>query len=89
MDARAYIAYLRLQECWRCGGRPVDPHHLPEIGQRAMGKRPSDWRTAPLCRPCHDWAHAHPAESRVMVERGNLSTLIAWLESDGDTWSGL
>lgn len=50
-----YLAFVRQQNCCRCGADPrSDPDH---IGPRGMGQKTDDYRTVPLCRRCHDLRH--------------------------------
>lgn len=49
-----------------CAGIGEEPHHLKgRDGGRLTDERWLRW----TCRPCHDYAHAHPTES---YERGWL-----------------
>lgn len=52
---RAYLDWIRSLPCCACHAPPPsDPHHYgPRVGRKA-----SDYRAVPLCRPCHDAFHA-------------------------------
>ena len=56
----AYLNWIRTLPCTACGKHgPSQAAHIrsgyPEHGWRptGMAEKPSDWRTAPLCRDCH------------------------------------
>jgi len=56
----AYLNWIRTLPCVACGkSAPSQAAHIrsgyPEPGWRptGMAEKPSDWRTAPLCRDCH------------------------------------
>jgi len=56
----AYLHWIRTLPCTACGkAGPSQAAHIrsgyPEPGWRptGMAEKPSDWRTAPLCRDCH------------------------------------
>jgi hypothetical protein len=52
----AYLAFVREHACCACGAEgPSDAHHF---GPRGLGEKTDDFRTAPLCRRCHDEWHA-------------------------------
>jgi hypothetical protein len=54
---RDHIRHVIKQTCLICGRRPSDPHHL-RFGQlRALGRKPSDEFTVPLCRTHHREVH--------------------------------
>jgi hypothetical protein len=48
---KKYLAFIRLQRCFKCGQKPSDPHHTETGG---MGMKGSDKKAVPLCRVCHD-----------------------------------
>lgn len=51
-----YLAFVRGLDCVACGApAPVDPHHF---GPRGIAQKTDDYRVVPLCRRCHDAAHA-------------------------------
>ena len=56
----AYLNWIRTLPCTACGKHgPSQAAHIrsgySEAGWRSTGmaEKPSDWRTAPLCRDCH------------------------------------
>ena len=55
--------YLRGKCCERCGyAGNLDLHH--KAGRAGTNYTNPDTFMA-VCRPCHDWIHQHPRESRV------------------------
>lgn len=57
--SRAYRSFVGAQPCCHCmAAPPSDPHHVSRGEQSGTGTKPSDYRTAPLCRPCHDEYHS-------------------------------
>lgn len=90
-----YLAYVRNHPCCRCGtDQGVVPHHWSHHGA-STSKKTDDYRTVPLCDPCHmgEW-HAHgtfPGMSREASEalmlRVQRELLLAWTATridDGD-----
>lgn len=56
-----YLAWIRCLPCAKCGvsgeGRVVPAHY--RIGSKSgTGIKPSDYRTIPLCNPCHSRQHS-------------------------------
>ena len=52
--------------CVRCGGEITDIHHRKLRGMGGTSDQEVAFGLAnliSLCRKCHDWVHAHPAES--------------------------
>jgi len=54
-----YVDAVKHTKCIICG-KPAEPHHFP-ITRGAGGEAVQDW-VIPLCRTCHDAAHADPKE---------------------------
>lgn len=52
---------------YRCEGCGGHSHHLHHRKLRSQGGGHEVSNILGLCRPCHDWAHQHPALAR---ERG-------------------
>jgi len=52
-----YVSWVRKQGCIICG-LPAEPHHFPTT-KGAGGKEVAD-HVIPLCRSCHEEAHADP-----------------------------
>ena len=71
--ARAFVAAHPF--CARCGRPSRDRHHA--AGRRGSNRTDESTWIA-VCRECHDWIHAHPAEAR---EAGLLCT-------GGSDWHG-
>lgn len=81
-----YLAFVREHPCCVCGtDQGVVPHHWSHHGA-AKSKKCDDYRTVPLCDPCHmgEW-HAHgtfPGMSREASEalmlRVQRELLLAW-----------
>jgi hypothetical protein len=80
----AYLEFVRGQPCAVClQPGPCEAHHIPRLGHGAMGMKADDYRTAPLCSPCH--AKAHTKGRRWLMEQGAEATmvdcLVAWLKA--------
>lgn len=61
--SRAYLDWVKSLECCGCGAPADDPHHVINAGLGgAMGSKPSDLFTIPLCRGCHTKLHESPVE---------------------------
>ena len=62
---KPYIEWIRHIPCIVCSIRAgyfpegvlSEPHHVPELGNSAMGSKTSDYRAIPLCRTCHQEYH--------------------------------
>lgn len=90
-----YLAFVREHPCCVCGSEVgVVPHHWSHHGA-ARGKKCDDYRTVPLCDPCHigEWHRTgtFPGMDRVGSEaftlRAQRELLLAWTAtrvSDGD-----
>lgn len=73
-----YLAFVRELPCARCGAPPtgvIDPHHF---GPRGVGQKCDDYRTIPLCRPCHLTAH-RLGWGRGWQDSVQLATLVLYL----------
>ena len=60
-DSRAHLAVIRALPCVVCGGPGGDPHHLLNVhdgAPKGVGRRNEDRWAIPVCRKCHDAAHA-------------------------------
>ncbi len=55
--ARAETMVRDEYTCRRCGAPATDVHHVRTRGWRSI--RWDEANLVALCRPCHDWAHAH------------------------------
>lgn len=90
-----YLAYVRKRPCCLCGSEVgVVPSHWGHHGA-SMSKKVDDYRTIPLCDPCHigEWHRTgtFPGMSRAASEAFTLRVqrelLLAWTAtriSDGD-----
>jgi hypothetical protein len=52
-----HLRHVARQACLICGRQPSDPHHLRYAQPRALGRKPSDEFTVPLCRMHHREVH--------------------------------
>ena len=65
---RAWSAAVRNRDrhmCRRCFGMPVEPHHI-----FTSSRRSTRWDLVngiALCRSCHRWIHAHPADGMIWL----------------------
>jgi len=54
---RDHLRHVARQPCLICGRKPSDPHHLRHLQPRALGRKPSDEFSVPLCRIHHRLVH--------------------------------
>ena len=54
---REHLKFVATQPCLICGRSPCDPHHLRFAQAEALGRKPSDEFTVPLCRGHHRELH--------------------------------
>jgi len=52
-----HVKFVAKQPCLICGRTPADAHHLRFAQHRALGRKPSDEFTVPLCRGHHREVH--------------------------------
>jgi len=52
-----HVKFVAKQPCLICGRMPADAHHLRFAQHRALGRKPSDEFTVPLCRGHHREVH--------------------------------
>ena len=95
LTSPAYLAFVREHPCCVCGAPgPSEPHHWSHHGA-ARGKKVDDYRTIPLCDPCHmgEWRRPRPFSGmdREASEAFTLGVqrelLLAWTATriwDGD-----
>lgn len=94
LRSEPYLAYVRKHPCCFCGNGPSEAHHWSHHGA-STGKKVDDYRTVPLCDPCHmgEWHRtgAFPGMDRVASEaltlRVQRELLLAWTATridDGD-----
>jgi len=95
-----YLAFVREHPCCVCGtDQGAVPHHWSHHGA-ARGKKVDDYRTVPLCDPCHmgEWHRVgtFPGLSREASEalmlRVQRELLLAWTATrigDGDAVDAL
>ena len=94
LTSPAYLAYVRQHPCCLCGASPSEAHHWSHHGG-VMGSKVDDYRTVPLCDPCHigEWHRTgtFPGMSRAASEAFTLGVqrklLLAWTATriwDGD-----
>jgi ERF superfamily len=81
---RDHIKYVAKQPCLICGRRPSDAHHLRFTQPLALGRKPSDEFTVPLCRGHHRELHRCGDESAWWSKAG-IDPLIPartlWLDT--------
>ena len=95
LTSPAYLAFVREHPCCVCGAPgPSEPHHWSHHGG-VMGAKVDDYRTIPICDPCHtvEWnaAGTFSGMDRVASEAFTLRVqrelLLAWTATriwDGD-----
>jgi|TARA_R110000744_G_scaffold178725_3_gene297738 hypothetical protein len=63
-DELQHLLEVKLMTCGRCGnGHPCEAHHI-----RLGTQYKNHWTVIPLCKPCHDYVHAHRKACRSMEE---------------------
>jgi ERF superfamily len=81
---RDHIRYVAKQPCLICGRRTSDAHHLRFTQPLALGRKPSDEFTVPLCRGHHRELHRCGDESAWWSKAG-IDPLIPartlWLDT--------
>jgi len=95
LRSEPYLAYVRKHPCCLCGrSEGIEAHHWSHHGG-VMGAKVDDYRTVPLCDPCHigEWHRTgtFPGMSRAASEAFTLRVqrelLLAWTATriwDGD-----
>lgn len=95
LRSEPYLAYVRKHPCCLCGrSEGIEAHHWSHHGG-VMGAKVDDYRTVPLCDPCHigEWHRTgtFPGMSRAASEAFTLGVqrelLLAWTATriwDGD-----
>lgn len=95
LRSEPYLAYVRKHPCCLCGrSEGIEAHHWSHHGG-VMGAKVDDYRTIPLCDPCHigEWHRTgtFPGMSRAASEAFTLGVqrelLLAWTATriwDGD-----
>jgi hypothetical protein len=81
---KEHVKFVAKQPCLICGRRPADAHHLRFAQHRALGRKPSDEFTVPLCRGHHREAHRYGDEAQWWKNAGVDPTVTAralWLET--------
>ena len=79
-----HVRFVAKQPCLICGRTPADAHHLRFAQHRALGRKPSDEFTVPLCRGHHREAHRSGDEAAWWTRAGVDPTANArslWLRS--------
>jgi hypothetical protein len=79
---RDHVRYVTQQSCLICGRRPSDAHHLRFAQSRALGRKPSDEFTVPLCRGHHREVHRSGDEATWWEKAGIdpiLNARALWL----------
>ena len=100
LTSEPYLAYVRKHPCCLCGrSEGIEAHHWSHHGG-VMGAKVDDYRTVPLCDPCHigEWHRTgtFPGMDRVASEAFTLRVqrelLLAWTATrlgDGDAVDAL
>ncbi len=94
LTSPAYLAYVRQHPCCLCGASPSEAHHWSHHGG-VMGAKVDDYRTIPLCDPCHmgEWHRTGTfsgmdrVASEAFTLRVQRELLLAWTATriwDGD-----
>lgn len=104
MTARQTVLARAGWRCERCLSLPVD--HVHHRRPKGSGGTSEEWVERPanivaLCRPCHEWAHAHPREAYAtgwLIRKlgGDMADMVPltplagdrfWLTDEGDRLS--
>lgn len=95
LRSEPYLAYVRKHPCCLCGrSEGIEAHHWSHHGG-VMGAKVDDYRTVPLCDPCHigEWHRTGTfsgmdrVASEAFTLRVQRELLLAWTAtriSDGD-----
>ena len=95
LRSEPYLAYVRKHPCCLCGrSEGIEAHHWSHHGG-VMGAKVDDYRTIPLCDPCHmgEWHRTGTfsgmdrVASEAFTLRVQRELLLAWTAtriSDGD-----
>ena len=82
---KEHLRFVANQPCLICGRKPSDPHHLRVAQARALGRKPSDEFTVPLCRGHHRELHRYGDEA-AWWKRSGVDPLpparVLWLKSN-------
>ena len=65
-----HVKFVAKQPCLICGRTPADAHHLRFAQHRALGRKPSDEFTVPLCRGHHREVHRSGGEAAWWTKAG-------------------
>jgi hypothetical protein len=65
-----HVKFVAKQPCLICGRTPADAHHLRFAQYRALGRKPSDEFTVPLCRGHHHEVHRSGDEAAWWTKAG-------------------
>jgi len=79
-----HVKFVARQPCLICGRAPTDAHHLRFAQHRALGRKPSDEFTVPLCRGHHREVHRSGDEAAWWTKAGVDPTSSArslWLRT--------
>jgi ERF superfamily protein len=71
---RDHLRFVARQACLVCGRKPSDPHHLRYAQPRALGRKPSDEFTVPLCRVHHRAVH-RASDERVWWKESGIDPI--------------
>ena len=69
-----YLAFVRTPPCCHCQNPETVAHHPIGIGMGAMGSKPDDTATMPLCVSCHANLHEDAKEWGLAQFRWVLET---------------
>ncbi len=81
---REHLKFVATQPCLICGRRPSDPHHLRFAQAQALGRKPSDEFTVPLCRGHHRELHRSGDEAAWWKKSGidpMPAARVLWLKT--------
>ncbi len=71
---KSHLKYVARQTCLICERTPSQAHHLKHAQLRAMGRKPGDQWTVPLCAIHHRQLHDHGNEGEWWTEN-NINPL--------------
>ena len=72
-----HLKYVADQPCMICGRTPCEAHHLRYVQPRALGRKPSDAYTVPLCALHHRELHARGNERAWWSGKGRDPVSVA------------
>lgn len=87
---RAFVARILSERatCQACDGQPATDVH-EKLRRSAGGSITDDANVLALCRPCHEWVHANPADAiakgLLLSRYGDESDVVSFVGNEVDS----